>query len=330
METVADVADLLGLAECCVVVGRGPSRDLAPDVRRALGGTTQVVVRDNTAADVAALTDNAAFAQADGIIALGGGRTIDVAKAAALVVDRPLVSCPTQLATDGIASPVAVTIDARARARSGPGRLPAAVVCDLEMAASAPLAATRAGVGDAIANLTALHDWERAVRSGHEQRDDFAALLARAAADLVLASDVSSLEFGPPAPELIGRLLEALVLSGLAMEIAGSSLPCSGAEHLISHSMDRIVPGTALHGEQVAFGTLVAAHLQGQDWQPLRERFLVAGMEPVLAGFGLPEDTLREVIRRAPDTRPARRTVLDHLEHDDAALSRLLGELVLG
>ena len=50
------------------------------------------------------------------------------------------------------------------------------------------------------------------------------------------------------------------------MEIAGSSRPCSGAEHLISHALDDLRPGTAHHGEQVAFGALVTTRLQGEDW----------------------------------------------------------------
>ena len=62
------------------------------------------------------------------------------------------------------------------------------------------------------------------------------------------------------------------------MEIAGSSRPCSGAEHLISHALDALHPGTAQHGEQVAFGALVATRLQGGDWGALREFMLSAGM----------------------------------------------------
>ena len=69
------------------------------------------------------------------------------------------------------------------------------------------------------------------------------------------------------------------------MEIAGSSRPCSGAEHLISHALDALHPGTAQHGEQVAFGALVATRLQGGDWGALREFMLAAGMDG--AGGGL-------------------------------------------
>ena len=72
------------------------------------------------------------------------------------------------------------------------------------------------------------------------------------------------------------------------MEIAGSSRPCSGSEHLISHALDSLHPGTAQHGEQVAFGALLATHLQGGDWRGLRDFMRAAGLQDAAAGFGLP------------------------------------------
>ena len=55
-------------------------------------------------------------------------------------------------------------------------------------------------------------------------------------------------------------LAKGLLLSGLAMAAAGTSRPCSGAEHLISHSLDRLLgERAAMHGEQVALGCLFAA-----------------------------------------------------------------------
>ena len=94
------------------------------------------------------------------------------------------------------------------------------------------------------------------------------------------------------------------------MEIAGSSRPCSGAEHLISHALDARHPGTAQHGEQVAFGTLVATHLQGGDWPALREFMVGAGMSGPVSGFGLSEAELIEVVQGAPSMRPERHTIL--------------------
>ena len=80
------------------------------------------------------------------------------------------------------------------------------------------------------------------------------------------------------------------MLSGLAMEIAGSSRPCSGSEHLISHAIDQLYPGTARHGEQVAFGALLCSRFQGEDWPALKRLMASAGMERAVSGFGLSEE----------------------------------------
>ena len=245
-------------------------------------------VEANTESEVARLAAEPTLREADAVVAVGGGKTIDVAKSACAVAELPLIVVPTQLTADGIASPVSVIRDADGRLRSGPGRLPIAVAVDLAVVAAAPPSRTRAGLGDLLANPCALHDWHLAAAAGGEEVDDFAALLSQSAFDLVYAPPPVALDDGPPPAEFLHRLLRGLVLSGLAMEIAGSSRPCSGSEHLISHALDSMHPGTAQHGEQVAFGALLATRLQGGDWRGLRDFMRAAGLGDAAAGFGLP------------------------------------------
>ena len=121
---------------------------------------------------------------------------------------------------------------------------------------------------------------------------------------------------------------DVLVLSGLAMEIAGSSRPCSGAEHLISHALDSLRPGTAQHGEQVAFGALVATHLQGGDWNRLREFMLSAGMTDAASGFGLGERELTAAVRAAPSMRPDRYTILSDAGSTEARVAAAVRDVL--
>ncbi len=60
-------------------------------------------------------------------------------------------------------------------------------------------------------------------------------------------------------------LAEALILSGLAMSVAGSSRPCSGGDHEIMHAIDQLYPGTASHGELAGVGAVFCAYLRGDD-----------------------------------------------------------------
>ena len=66
-------------------------------------------------------------------------------------------------------------------------------------------------------------------------------------------------------PAATGALFEALLLTGVAMTMAGTSSPASGGEHLVSHALDvRSALDSHehdLHGRQVGVGTILAAAL---------------------------------------------------------------------
>lgn len=329
-ELVAVVKEIraeLGFARLMLVTGQAVSleigRALAPDAARFGVEESSVEVALELAADPG-------VAAADALLAVGGGKAIDVAKYAGRQAGLPVVSVPTQLSTDGICSPISVLMDPLGHVESLPAQLPIAVVADIKMFASAPPRTTRAGLGDALANCTALVDWRLAASAGRERVDDFAALLAQAAFEAVYGSDVGPLGRGKPEPDFLTRLLNALVLSGLAMEIAGSSRPCSGAEHLISHAIDRLMPGTAYHGEQVAFGMLIAARLQEGDWRSLKRFVEAAGMREVCAGFGLTVARLTEIVQAAPATRPGRYTCLNEMRLDAKTLKPMIEEVLSG
>jgi glycerol-1-phosphate dehydrogenase [NAD(P)+] len=279
--------------------------DLAAAVDRSIA--SPLGVETNAESEVARIAAAPALREADAVVAVGGGKTIDVAKSACAIAELPLIVVPTQLTADGIASPVSVIRDSQGRLRSGSGRLPIAVAVDLAVVAGAPAARTRAGLGDLLANASALHDWRLATASSEEEMDDFAALLSQSAFDLVYTAEPPG---ESPSEDFLHRLLRGLVLSGLAMEIAGSSRPCSGSEHLISHALDSRHPGTAQHGEQVAFGALIATRLQGRNWLELRDFMRAAGLHEAAAGFGLAADDVVDVVRAAPSMRPGRYTVL--------------------
>jgi glycerol-1-phosphate dehydrogenase [NAD(P)+] len=316
IDTLGEIAEGLGFLRLCVISGPGATREIGGAIASELAAASEdcLLAHDNSDAQIESLADAPELSRADAVIAVGGGRTIDVAKSVCKQLDLPVVVVPTQLTADGIASPVSVI-----RSHSGPvesrsARLPSAVAVDLEVLARSPVESTRAGLGDLLANACAVRDWRLAAAAGRESVDDFAALLSEAASDLAVAGDLGSLAAGPVDAALLLRLLHGLVLSGLAMEIAGSSRPCSGSEHLVSHAIDRLYPGTAAHGEQVAFGALLCTNLHGEDWHGLKNLLLEAGMERSASGLGLTKQQIVEAVEAAPETRPGRYTVLDRVE----------------
>jgi glycerol-1-phosphate dehydrogenase [NAD(P)+] len=327
-ETLSEVIAELGLSRPRLVSGPTVTRELAAelagDVAGPLGGL--LCVDDNSRAAVESLA--ASLGDADVLVAVGGGRTIDVVKAACELVQLPVVVVPTQLTADGIASPVSVIRAHDGEVESGRARLPIGVVVDLDFVARSTPERVRAGLGDLVANACAIRDWRLAAAAGRDSVDDFAALLAGSASELVDGTDARALGEGRPSPALLERLLDGLVMSGIAMEIAGSSRPCSGSEHLVSHALDRLYPGTAQHGEQVAFGTLVCSRLQGADWRSLRAFLIEAGLQSSLSGFGLESEQLAAAVLEAPSTRPGRYTVLDELGFVEAELIAIIDEVL--
>lgn len=306
---LTEVLGELGIATPLYLSGTSQSAAVCADLTNVNGN--RITIEDNSRAEVTKIATRVT-GNHDAIVAIGGGRPIDVAKAAGLLVDVPVIVIPTQLSTDCIASPIAVICESATNVVSERAQLPIAVIADLTTLAAAPPAFTRAGIGDLISNRTALVDWRLAAANTDEQVDDFAALLASCAHLLIEDLDLSGLQSGHVGIDLTRRLLEGLVLSGLAMEIAGSSRPCSGSEHLISHALDQLEPGTASHGEQVAFGTLVATTMQHGDVDKVRHLIKSSGMTAALVGFGIPTDRLAEIIKSAPGTRPGRYTVIDN------------------
>ena len=309
--------------DVAVVVGPGQGERVAAAVRPALGRADFHAVDGATieaALDLAAGLRQGSY---DAVVGIGGGRTLDAAKYAASLVGLPMVAVATNLAHDGIASPVA-SLEHQGRKESHGVHIPIAVVVDLDYVRTCPPEQLRSGLGDALSNLSALADWELASRERGEPVDGLAAAFARSGAESLLyrTDELASDDF-------LTALAEALVLSGVAMAMAGSSRPCSGACHEISHAIDALYPGTANHGEQVAVGALFASFLRGDDGSArLDAAFRRHGVPRLPGDLGLSDDQFRTAVAHAPSTRPDRYTILEHLDLSEDEIGTRVREFV--
>jgi len=103
---------------------------------------------------------------------------------------------------------------------------------------------------------------------------------------------------------------KALVSSGVAMSIAGSSRPASGSEHKFSHALDRIAKKPALHGEQCGVGTIMMMYLHGGDWEAIRNALLTIGAPTTAHALGVTDEEVIEALVHAHEIAPERYTVL--------------------
>ena len=270
------------------------------------------VVRDNSERSVALAADAIGSQAPDFVLGVGGGRVVDVAKLAAARRSAQVVTIPTQVASDAICSPVAIIQGGDGRRRSVGAQMPIAIVVDMDVLDSAPAQTWLAGLGDLVSNLSAVVDWRLAQQTHGEIVDDFACLTSEAAARSVIEDDADLRE-----DEYRQKLIRGLILSGMAMEMAGSSRPSSGSEHLISHALDQILDEPRAHGLQVAVGTIAATLLRGEDASRLVGFFRGVGLPVVPGDLGISIDDFVRAIRIGPTTRPGRTTCLDDIGEPD-------------
>jgi len=212
-----------------------------------------VVVGSATTEQVSQVENSIRDFEPDIVLGVGGGKDIDVAKLSSMRSSRPFLSVPTAASHDGIASGL-VSMKGLDRPYSYVAHSPIAVVADTSIIAQSPYRLIASGCGDVLAKYTAVRDWKLAHRIKNEYYGDYAAELAMMSARLVMknANNIRLLsESG------VRTLVEALISCGVAMSIAGTSRPCSGAEHLFSHCLTMTVPEPALHGEQCGVGTIL-------------------------------------------------------------------------
>ena len=296
-----------------VAVGTGHGQEIWERIRPTLPNATMFDVWEANLASAGALQEALGQQGYDAVVAIGGGKTIDVAKYAATRAALPMVAVATNLAHDGICSPVASLEHQHGKGSYGVA-LPLAVVVDLDYVRNAPPEMVRGGIGDAISNLSAIEDWLLAQRERGEAVDGLALAFARTAAEAILHR-TDTIEDD----EFLIALAEALVLSGMAMSVAGTSRPCSGACHEIIHAIDQLYK-VSNHGELAGLGALFATFLRGDDvrFAQIAAALDRHGLATRPDQIGLTEEQFVTAVLAAPSTRPDRYTILEHLALSEA------------
>ncbi len=246
--------------------------------------------------------------QSDLLIGIGGGRSVDIAKMVSFNLKKPFVSLPTAASHDGIASPfVSVRGD---KPHSIVATAPLGVFVDIDIIRKAPKKLLASGCGDLIANLIAVKDWQLGKEKTGEYYGRYSANLASMSAKILMENSKIFAKKGLD----VRIVVEALISAGVASCIAGSSRPCSGAEHLFSHALDKLAPGVGLHGEKCGIGAIMMAKLQGQDWKKIVSTLKDVGAPTTAKKIGLKPDTVAKALTIAQDLRPERYTILKEVD----------------
>lgn len=305
-----NVARRLKLPEKALILYGPKTREIAGrDVEKNLKrefDVRGVLIKEASMEEVERVERKVRDENAGWIIAVGGGSIIDVAKLASFRVDVPFISFPTTASHDGIASANASIKDLGMKT-SMKARPPVAVIADVKVIKTAPYRYLAAGVGDMISNLTAVKDWQLAHKIRGEYYSEYAASLSLMSAKMVI-KNANIIRLGNE--ESVRKVIKGLISSGVAMSIAGSSRPASGAEHLFSHALDAIAPKPALHGEQCGVGTIIMAYLHGLKWERIRETLKKVGAPTNAYELGIDPEYIVEALTVAHKIRPERYTIL--------------------
>jgi glycerol-1-phosphate dehydrogenase [NAD(P)+] len=172
------------------------------------------------------------------------------------------------------------------------------------------------GCADVISNTSAVMDWELAHRLKGEEFSSHSAVLAKTAAQLLIenADDIRAFT-----EESVWIAVKAMIVSGVAMSVAGNTRPASGGEHMFSHMLDHLGPGIMLkgrkykkpmHGEQCGVGAIMMVNLHGGDWEKIRNALKKIGAPTTSEELGVSKKKIIEALVRAQEIRPERYTIL--------------------
>ncbi|WP_373217079.1 sn-glycerol-1-phosphate dehydrogenase [Ruminococcus sp. 5_1_39BFAA] len=207
---------------------------------------------DNLAVEI---VENNMDEDIDIILAVGSGTIHDISRYVAFQYRIPFISVPTAASVDGFVSTVAA-MTWNGLKKTVPAAAPMCVYADTNIFANAPKRLTASGVSDLMGKYICLADWKIAHLLTGEYYCERIVEMEEKALKTVRGAlrDIAAGE-----PEDCEKLMYGLILSGIAMQMAGNSRPASCAEHHMSHLWEMEVlngPLDALHGEKVSVGMM--------------------------------------------------------------------------
>ena len=236
-----------GILESLTAAGFTYELKVYPDMRYAYMSTSKEIMAAATAYD--------------GILSIGTGSVNDVCRYAAAQTNKEFAIFATAPSMDGFASDSAPLIENNFKI-SYPCRQPSVVIADTDILAAAPAELKAAGFGDILGKYVGIVDWKVAnLTVGEYYCENIVSLVKKAIADVVaMADSVTKCD-----PDAAKAIMDSLILTGCAMQLAKCTRPASGSEHVVSHfwEIHKLEKGIwpDFHGKKVGIATLLVTRL---------------------------------------------------------------------
>jgi len=243
----------------------------------------------------------------DIILAIGGGKVIDISKEISDFTKSTLIAFPTILSNDGLSSGLVVLHSAN-NTRSIYRKPVDYLYVDFDVISSSPKIFLQSAIGDIFSNYSALNDWRL------ENRDDVV--------EGFVEKSLQKIENH----NSIDNVLEAIIFSGKSVELLKNSSAISGSEHLICHGLEQIYPHNKInHGIAVASISIFTLFIQ-KKLKPKHLKILETAMIPLnfIELFSVEESKFEELFKLAKQYRTGRKTVLNKLPDSELRKQLLL------
>ncbi len=240
----------------------GASEGLLESLTNAHFTMKQLIYEDMKSACVEQIREiEALCSDVDGVISVGTGSINDICRVAAYEMKKPLCIFATAPSMDGFASDTAPIIENNFKT-SWQAAQPVVIIGDTKILVKAPNILKSSGFGDMMAKYIGLVDWKIARLLIDEYYCEQVAAITQEATDRIASLADRILE---DSEEAAGAVMEALIMTGLAMKLAGCSRPASGAEHIVSHYLEchKVIQGIwpDYHGRKVGVATVYCNRL---------------------------------------------------------------------
>lgn len=255
--------------------------------------------------EIERISTSAQACSAEMIVGVGGGKTLDTAKAVGAKLDLPIIVIPTLASTDAPCSSLVVIYTAEGlfkRYMMIP-RNPSLVFVDSQVIANAPVRFLLSGMGDALATWFEAEDCQikGAGNMTGRQGPMSAYALAKLCFDTILAYGEQAMvacRMHQVTPALEHIIEANTLLSGLGFESGGLA-----AAHAIHNGLTALPETHSYwHGEKVAFGTLAMLLMTDREPKLINQVYQFChevGLPVTLAEIGITDRSPKHLMKIA-------------------------------
>lgn len=207
------------------------------------------------------------------IMGIGGGKVLDVVKAAGHFGGFKTIMVPTIASTDGPCSRISVLYeeDGTFKEYLHLHNNPDGVLVDTNVIANAPVRCLKAGIGDALSTYfeTEAGYSGQLERTGSSTISQTARVISKRCFEIIIDKGCAAVE--AVENKVVDEALEQVVEAIIYLSCVGFENGSLAAAHSVNNALSsKAEYNHLLHGEKVAFGTIVQMILEGERSELLR------------------------------------------------------------